>query len=117
MKVRGIYNRCGIMFSPGGMIVREREPLNLEMPFGSLDGFITPANCFFVRSHSSIPKIDAKTWRFHASGVVFAVCENTMKRMQITRDQLVPLASTVDSGVSEVIRKQEAGYAYIKSGG
>lgn len=53
----------------------------------------------------------------HARGVVFAVCENSMKRMQITKDQLVPFATTVDSGVSEVIRKQEAGYAYIKSGG
>jgi intracellular sulfur oxidation DsrE/DsrF family protein len=55
--------------------------------------------------------------KLHASGVVFAACENTMKKMQITKDQLVPLATTVDSGVSEVIRKQEAGYAYIKSGG
>src|SRR5664280_3075403 len=55
--------------------------------------------------------------KLHADGVVFAVCENTMKKMQITKDQLVLLATTVDSGVSEVIRKQEAGYAYIKSGG
>ncbi len=38
-------------------------------------------------------------------------------KMQIAKDQLVPLATTVDSGVSEVIRKQEMGYAYIKSGG
>ena len=53
----------------------------------------------------------------HANRVIFAVCENTMKKMQITKDQLVPLATTVDSGVTEVIRKQEAGYAYIKSGG
>ena len=55
--------------------------------------------------------------KLHASGVVFAVCENTMKRMQITKEQLVPFATSVDSGVSEVIRKQESGYAYIKSGG
>ena len=52
----------------------------------------------------------------HANGVIFAVCENTMNKMQISKDQLVPLSTTVDSGVSEVIRKQEAGYAYIKSG-
>lgn len=36
--------------------------------------------------------------------------------MQITKGQLVSLATTVDSGVTEVICKQEAGYAYIKSG-
>ena len=63
------------------------------------------------------PDIKATLEKLHADGVVFAVCENTMKKRQITKDQLVPLTTTVDSGVSEVIRKQEAGYAYIKSGG
>lgn len=63
------------------------------------------------------PEMKATVENLHAGGVVFAVCENTLERMRITRDQLVPLATTVDSGVSEVIRKQEAGYAYIKSGG
>ena len=58
------------MFSPGGMIVREREPLNLEMPFGSLDGFITPVDRFFVRSHFSIPQINVKTWRLKVEGDV-----------------------------------------------
>lgn len=55
-------------FSPGGMIVREREPLNLEMPFGALDGFITPVDRFFVRGHFSIPHIDLKTWRLKIEG-------------------------------------------------
>lgn len=50
------------------------------------------------------------------SGVVFAACENTMKKKSISKDQLVSFANTVDSGVAEVVRKQEAGWAYIKSG-
>ena len=62
------------------------------------------------------PEMKATLEKLHANGVVFAVCENTLKRMRITKDQLAPLATTVDSGVSEVIRKQEAGYAYVKSG-
>jgi intracellular sulfur oxidation DsrE/DsrF family protein len=70
-----------------------------------------------AKSADANPEIKATLKKLHADGVVFAVCENTMKKMQVTRDQLVPLATTVDSGVSEVIRKQEAGYAYIKSGG
>ena len=61
-------------------------------------------------------EMKATVEKLHESGVVFAACENTLKRMQITKDQLVPLATTVDSGVSEVIRKQATGYAYIKSG-
>lgn len=49
-------------------------------------------------------------------GVVFAACENTMKKKNITKDQLVPFAKTTDSGVAEIVRKQEAGWSYIKSG-
>lgn len=51
-----------------------------------------------------------------ASGVVFAACENTMRRMKVEAKDLLGLSTTVPSGVSEVIRKQAAGYAYIKSG-
>ena len=50
------------------------------------------------------------------SGVVFAACENTMKKKNVSKDQLLPFATTTDSGVAEVVRKQEAGWSYIKSG-
>ncbi len=50
------------------------------------------------------------------SGVCFAACENTMHRMHVTRGDLMPFATTVDSGVAEVVRKQEAGWSYVKSG-
>ncbi|MEP2775927.1 MAG: sulfite oxidase [Luteolibacter sp.] len=53
-----------------GMIVREKEPVNLEMPFGSLDSFITPADQFYVRCHHPIPEIDAETWRLEIEGDV-----------------------------------------------
>ena len=54
--------------------------------------------------------------KISATGVVFAACENTMKKKNVTKDQLVPFATTTDSGVAEVVRKQEAGWSYIKSG-
>jgi len=50
------------------------------------------------------------------AGVVFQACENTMKKKNVTKDQLVPFAKTTDSGVAEVVRKQEARWSYIKSG-
>ncbi len=50
------------------------------------------------------------------TGVVFAACENTMKKKNVTKDQLVPFATTTDSGVAEVVRKQESGWSYVKSG-
>ena len=53
----------------------------------------------------------------HDSGVVFAACENTMTKQHIAKTQLMPFVTTVDSGVAEIVRKQEAGWAYLKGGG
>ena len=54
----------------GGMIVREKNPVNLEMPFGSLDSCITPVERFYVRCHHPIPRIDRGTWRLRVGGAV-----------------------------------------------
>lgn len=54
--------------------------------------------------------------RIAQSGVTLAACENTMRRLQVSESALFPFVTTVDSGVVEVVRKQEAGWAYIKGG-
>lgn len=51
-----------------------------------------------------------------ATGVVFAACQNTMRRQNLTKDDLLPFVTTVDSGAAEVVRKQEAGWSYLKGG-
>lgn len=53
-----------------GRIVRSEEPLNLEMPFEKLDGFITPTDSFYVRTHFPIPPIDKAKWRLRVEGKV-----------------------------------------------
>jgi len=58
-----------------GLIVREQEPLNLEMPFSSLSGFITPNESFYVRCHFPIPEISAEEWRLNVEGEVEAPFE------------------------------------------
>jgi intracellular sulfur oxidation DsrE/DsrF family protein len=50
-------------------------------------------------------------------GVVLAACQNSMRTQKVAGDDLVPFATQVDSGVAEVVRKQEAGWSYLKSGG
>lgn len=50
-------------------------------------------------------------------GVRFVACENTMQRMKVTKDELFSFVHTVDSGAAELIRKQQAGWAYLKPGG
>jgi len=47
------------------------------------------------------------------SGVTLAACQNAMRVMNIKTEDLFPFASQVDSGVAELVRKQEAGWAYI----
>ena len=34
-----------------GLIIRQKDPNNLEMPFDQLGGFITPAELFYIHSH------------------------------------------------------------------
>ena len=65
----------------GGMIVREKEPLNLEMPFGSLDSFITPVERYYVRCHHPIPEMDPESWRLKIEGEVEKTFELTYSEL------------------------------------
>ncbi|MDI9874036.1 DsrE family protein [Flectobacillus rivi] len=49
-------------------------------------------------------------------GVVFAVCENTMKSQKITKDQILTVAQYVPVALIELALKQEEGWSYIKAG-
>jgi intracellular sulfur oxidation DsrE/DsrF family protein len=49
-------------------------------------------------------------------GVVFAACENSMRKHHIEKSQLLIQAITVPSGVAELVLKQEDGWSYLKSG-
>ncbi len=53
-----------------GRIMRSESPLNLEMPFSSLDSFLTPTKSFYVRTHFPIPVIDRDAWWLHVEGEV-----------------------------------------------
>src|SRR5690242_16616089 len=41
-------------------------------------------------------------------GVILAACQNSMRAMNVTKDDLFPFATPVDSGVAELVRRQEA---------
>lgn len=51
-----------------------------------------------------------------AEGVVLGACQNSMRLMKVTGDDLFPFATQVDSGVAELVRKQEAGWTYVRAG-
>ena len=62
--------RISEMQAFAGLIVRERNPENLEFPFSALNSFITSSEQFFVRSHFAVPKLDLDGWRLSIEGRV-----------------------------------------------
>jgi len=72
-----------------GRIVRSEEPLNLEMPFETVESFITPTESFYVRTHFPIPKIDRDAWWLHLEGAV-------EKPFAINYEELVQLESVTN---------------------
>jgi uncharacterized protein len=46
-------------------------------------------------------------------GVKLLACRNAMKMRNVKSEDLFSFAGEVDSGIAEIVRKQEAGWAYI----
>ena len=67
-----------------GLLVREKEPENLEYPFAKLDTFLTPNELFYVRNHFPAPKIEAQTWKLSVTGAV-------EKPLELTYEQVLAL--------------------------
>ena len=53
-----------------GLIIREREPVNLEYPFDQLQQFLTPNDLFYIRSHFKAPSLDRDRYELTISGAV-----------------------------------------------
>ncbi len=54
----------------GELLVRDKAPLNLEMPLSGFKDYITSNELFFVRNHFDVPKIDVRAWRLKVDGHV-----------------------------------------------
>lgn len=67
---------------------------------------------FLIKGNAMADRLNKLTH----SGVVLAACENTMRSKHIKKENLLSFVTTVDSGVAQVVRKQEAGWSYIKGG-
>src|ERR1043166_5535213 len=85
--------------SPGeksftGLIIREREPENLEFPFSALNSAWTPNEQFFVRSHFAVPNLDRKSWRLRIEGAV-------QRPFELTYDELAGMQARTVATVLE----------------
>ena len=47
-------------------------------------------------------------------GVKLVACENTMTNQKISKDDMLPKIDYVKAGVTEIMLKQQQGYAYIR---
>jgi len=47
------------------------------------------------------------------SGVKLLACRNAMKTRNVRTEDLFPFVGQVDSGIAEIVRKEETGWAYI----
>jgi intracellular sulfur oxidation DsrE/DsrF family protein len=63
---------------------------------------------------SSKSKAANEVAEWSGKGVVFAACNNTMKRKNILKADLLPTAVVVPSAMIELTLKQEKGWAYVK---
>jgi len=62
-------NRSG-QLSTMGLVMRQKEPRNLEGPFDHLDSFLTPSELFHIRSHFPTPRLDVASYRLEIGGAV-----------------------------------------------
>lgn len=46
-------------------------------------------------------------------GVKLIACRNAMKVRNVKTEEMFPFVGQVDSGIAEMVRKQEAGWAYV----
>ncbi|MFM6924880.1 MAG: DsrE family protein [Ferruginibacter sp.] len=52
----------------------------------------------------------------YKQGVVFAVCNNSLRKRNIDKSRVIPEAVIVPVAILEIVKKQEEGRAYIKAG-
>jgi DMSO/TMAO reductase YedYZ molybdopterin-dependent catalytic subunit len=69
-----------------GLVIREKEPQNLESDFASLGSLITPNDRFYIRNHFAVPAVDAKSWKLKIEGAV-------TNALQFTYDEFLQLPS------------------------
>src|ERR1700710_3111306 len=65
-----IDNWSGTAVRPVGLIIRQKDPNNLEMPFDQLGDFITPAELFYKWRHFPPPEPDRVADRLSIGGAV-----------------------------------------------
>lgn len=95
-------------------MVRQLNNVKKYWPNAEIEVVVHNAAIDFVVASKTTVKSDIE--KLQEMGVVIAVCENTMKRKKVTKEQVIAGAKFVPVGIAEIVEKQEQGFAYIKAG-
>jgi DMSO/TMAO reductase YedYZ molybdopterin-dependent catalytic subunit len=64
------YGGSAGQLSSTGLIIRQKEPKNLETPFDRVDSYLTPTELFYIRSHFPAPNLDPASYQLRIDGAV-----------------------------------------------
>jgi DMSO/TMAO reductase YedYZ molybdopterin-dependent catalytic subunit len=67
-----------------GLIIRQKEPKNLEAPFDRIDSYLSPTELFYIRSHFPTPALDRASYKLRIDGAVrspFALTYDELRNM------------------------------------
>src|SRR6266478_1275122 len=71
--------------SSAGLIIRQKEPRNLESPFDQIESYLTPTELFYIRSHFPTPALDRASYQLRVDGAVerpFALSYEELRSMR-----------------------------------
>lgn len=95
-------------------LTRQLNNLHNYWPEAEIEVVIHGGAIAFIMNEKSVAK--EAIVKSMKNGVVFAVCQNTMRGKNVTEKEIIPGAIFVPNGIGEIVLKQEEGYAYIKAG-
>jgi len=72
-----------------------------------------PGINMFKKGSSVLERLDSLK-KFAGSSVGYTVCSNTMKAMQVERQDIVELVDDFYPGIVRVVELQEKGYVYLR---
>lgn len=95
-------------------IVSQISNLKKEFPTAAVEVLCHGPGIDFLLNKKS--KYSQKIESMKLGDIHFVACEFTMSQRKIKKEDVVPFASSVPYGITEIVKKQQENWLYIKAG-
>lgn len=95
-------------------LIGQLDNLTTGWPEAEIEVVVHSAGIGYLRKSQSDFAEDIA--RLSDKGVMFKACENTMRRKNIPKSDILDSVGLVPMGIGQVVLRQEAGWSYIKAG-